>query len=88
MEEVRKRIRLLLIKRVAAAGPDYDEYQINRKVSKTYEPIDASRSRTVASRIVMSSDNRDDDMEESSSSVSIKTTTTTTTTEFIEEEEE
>lgn len=46
MEEVRKRIRLLNNKRVAAAGPDYDEYKINRKVTKTYEPVDVtSKSR-------------------------------------------
>lgn len=45
MVEVKKRIRALLNKPKEAAGPDYDEYKITRKVSQSYEPIDPSRSK-------------------------------------------
>ena len=51
MDDAKKRLRALLNKRTAAQGPDYDEYQISRKVSKTYEPINPSRSKAqVAAR--------------------------------------
>ncbi|XP_066929241.1 uncharacterized protein [Clytia hemisphaerica] len=51
MVEVRKRIRQLINKRTEAAGPDYDEYKMNRKISKTFEPIDVSRSRSAYSKV-------------------------------------
>ena len=50
-EDVRLRIRALLNKRIAAQGPDFDEYKINRKTSRTYEPIEAkTRKRSTSGR--------------------------------------
>ncbi|XP_057306462.1 uncharacterized protein LOC130644754 [Hydractinia symbiolongicarpus] len=49
-EDVRMRIRALLNKRQAAEGPDFDEYQIQRRVSKTYEPIDHQRRKSSSTR--------------------------------------
>ena len=89
MDEVRKRIRQLLNKRTEAAGPDYDEYKLNRKISKTFEPIDSSRSRSTFSRVT----NVDADTgavetvtEESSSSYSVKVTVNSSST--VEESED
>lgn len=48
MVDVKKRIRALLNKSKEAQGPDYDEYKITRKISKSYEPIDPSRSKVLA----------------------------------------
>ena len=94
MEEVRKRIRQLLNKRVSAAGPDYDEYKLNQKVSKTIVPVDISTRRTVTSSSRTSSSVGGGSTEEtsvvveessSSSSVSVTMTTETTSEEGTEE---
>ena len=89
MDEVRKRIRQLLNKRTHAEGPDYDEYKLNRKISRTFEPIDASRSRSAVSRVT-NIDPVTGDVEtvteESSSSYSVKVTVKSSST--IEESED
>ena len=93
MEEVRKRIRELLNKRVSAAGPDYDEYKLNRKVTKTIEPVEISTRRTVSTRASSvdggSTENSSVVVEESSTPTSsfIKVTTTTTSSSVVVEEE-
>ena len=43
---MRLRIRALINKRQAAEGPDFDEYQIHRRISRQYKKIDPTRRKS------------------------------------------